>query len=185
MTAKTVLVCDPDLFDEFFDVFIQGIPLSLHGQDDGDQFLTAHGIQFVRGMLSAHRTAPLLPLLYYRHDRKANPSFAASGIMPMPQAAQDVWKGMEKYKVFKARGCVCGAFLTVCTQRCRPHRPVMPPRFCRENGQEMFLCKIRCLCSGTRPGKGSVFKPHIQEAEARAHPEQSFDAVGASAAEKK
>lgn len=49
-----MLVRDPYLLYESLDVLIQGIQLSLHRQDDRDQFFPAQLIQFIKCMLPAH-----------------------------------------------------------------------------------------------------------------------------------
>ena len=50
MSSKPVAVRETDLFDQLFDVFIQCVELSLHGQDNCDQFFAAHISQLIQCM---------------------------------------------------------------------------------------------------------------------------------------
>lgn len=72
MPPKTTVIGNADLFNQFFDVLIQCIELSLHGHNNSDQFFTAEGIQFVQCMFPIASAPLILYLLYMIIKKKAN-----------------------------------------------------------------------------------------------------------------
>ena len=58
MFSETIAVRYAYLFDQPLDVLIQGIQLSLHHKNDGDQFFPAAVIQFFQCMSVCHCPAP-------------------------------------------------------------------------------------------------------------------------------
>ena len=88
MFAKTIAVGEAYLFDQFFDVLVQHIQLSLHGKNHGNQFLAAAVIQFSKCMFMIHCPAPFHCIHYNRNNGKwrisKNDVFV---IMPMCQKA--------------------------------------------------------------------------------------------------
>lgn len=78
MSSKPVAVRETDLFDQLFDVFIQCVELSLHGQDNCDQFFAAHISQLIQCMFChfPYSFNSLYPL-YRMTGKKANGKISA------------------------------------------------------------------------------------------------------------
>ena len=128
MSSKPVAVRETDLFDQLFDVFIQCVELSLHGQDNCDQFFAAHISQLIQCMFChfPYSFNSLYPL-YRIAGKKANGK--RSGIRHSAYACDRVGvRGAEKNglctKNIKKRVCLDTGSITAFHQKdCVPSSP--------------------------------------------------------------
>ena len=100
MFSETIAVRYAYLFDQPLDVLIQGIQLSLHHKNDGDQLFPAAVIQFFQCMSAIVQLLKLF-LLYQKTQRIANrqPPQVSSFCLCLYGGVMVIEPG--KYKVFK------------------------------------------------------------------------------------